>query len=84
VTKGVDGRLRQVFSDVLGCDPAALQEDDGPGKVRGWDSVNHMQLLLAIEDTLGVQFSPEEFATLTSFGALRRRLGRDDAAVSAE
>lgn len=80
---GVDGRLRQVFQDVFGCDPAALRDEDAPGTVARWDSVNHMQLLLAIEDAFGVQFSPEEFATLTTFGALRRRVGSGDATVSA-
>lgn len=74
MTNGTDDRLRQVFADVLGCQPAALRDEDAPGSVAGWDSVNHMQLLLAIEDAFGVQFSPEEFATLTSFGALRHRI----------
>lgn len=66
--------LRAVFGDVLACDAAALTDDDSPSSVKGWDSVNHMQLLLAVEEAFEVQFHPEEFATLTTFGALRRRL----------
>lgn len=70
----VKARLAGVFADVLGCDPATLRDSDSNKTVAGWDSVNHMQLLLAVEDTFGIQFTPEEFAALTTFGALRQRL----------
>jgi len=74
VDQDVEGRLRDVFGDVLGCDPAALRDEDSPKSLKGWDSVNHMQLLLAVEEAFDTQFEPDEFASLASFGALRSRL----------
>ena len=74
MSKDRERELRAVFGDVLGCDVSALTDDASPSSVKGWDSVNHMQLLLAVEEAFGVQFQPEEFASLTTFGALRRRL----------
>lgn len=71
-------RLSDVFAAVLGCDPLALNDGDSNKTVPGWDSVNHMQLLLALEDAFAVQFTPEEFAELTTFGALRERLEASD------
>ena len=71
-------KLADVFAAVLGCDPAALRDADSNKSVAGWDSVNHMQLLLALEDAFAVQFTPEEFAELTTFGALRERLEASD------
>lgn len=73
----VTTRLREVFGAVLGCDPAALTDADSPKTVKGWDSVNHMQLLLAVEEAFAEQFQPEEFASLTSFGAIRSRLSAE-------
>lgn len=78
MTSDVDAQLRDLFSAVLGCEPSRLREEDTPQTVAGWDSINHMQLLLAVEDAFGMQFSPEEFASLTSFGALRRRIESDE------
>jgi len=72
-------RLRDIFSAVLGCDPGRLSDADSGKTLAAWDSVNHLQLLLAIEDAFGVQFAPEEFANLTTFGAIRQRLERDSA-----
>jgi acyl carrier protein len=75
------GTLREIFAAVLGCDGAALRDGDSLGTVKGWDSMNHLQLLLAIEEAFGVEFSPEELANLTSFGSLLRRVGPPDAAA---
>lgn len=74
MSSNVSEGVREVFSAVLGCDPAALRDEDSTTTVRGWDSVNHMQLLLALEDAFGVQFDPEEFASLTTVGAICTRI----------
>lgn len=66
--------VRDVFAAVLGCDPTGLRDEDSTTTVKGWDSVNHMQLLLTLEDTFGVQFDPEEFASLTTIGAICARI----------
>lgn len=73
-------RLREVFNAVLGCDPSRLTDADSGQTVPGWDSVNHLQLMLSIEEAFGLQFSPEDFASLTTFGAIRERVERDAAA----
>jgi acyl carrier protein len=74
VSNDVREAMREVFAAVLGCDPTGLDDQSSTATVRGWDSVNHMQLLLTLEDSFGVQFDPEEFASLTTFGALRTRI----------
>jgi acyl carrier protein len=78
VIPDVDQRLRDVFGAVFGCQPDQLRDQDSPQTVASWDSVNHMQLMLTIEDAFGVQFSPEEFASLTTFGAIKHRVAGGD------
>lgn len=72
-----DARLRDVFASVFGVDAAGLTKDASPSTVAGWDSVNHLHLVLALEAEFGVQFEPGEIAELTSFGRIRERLARD-------
>jgi acyl carrier protein len=69
-----DSRLRKVLADVLGVDPSKLTDNDSPTTIPTWDSVGHIQLMLAIEAEFGVTFSPDLLATLTSVGAIRRHL----------
>jgi acyl carrier protein len=61
-------------------DPATVDDDYSTETVTSWDSVHHLQLLLAIEDEFDLRFDVEEIADLTSFGAIRQRV---EAAVGA-
>lgn len=72
-------KLRRVMSAVFGVSEAAIRETDSPATITAWDSVGHLQLMLALEQEFGVQFEPDEFATLASVSALETRLGDGNA-----
>jgi acyl carrier protein len=50
-------RVRQIASDVLLTDVTA---ESSPETVASWDSEQHLNLILAVEEEYGFQFSPEE------------------------
>ena len=77
----MDRRFRDVIQAVLAVDADAITDSDSPRSIPQWDSVTHLQLLLALEAEFGVQFSADEMAQLSSIGLIRRRLlsaGVDD------
>ncbi len=63
-----------MFASVLGVEPSRLSDADSPETIAGWDSVNHIQLCLAVEAEFGIEFDPDELAVLNSFQAFRERL----------
>jgi acyl carrier protein len=76
----MDPRLRDVVAAVLGVDGSAITDSDSPRTIPQWDSVTHLQLLLALESEFGVQFSPDEMAQLSTIGLIRERLSGGSAA----
>lgn len=70
----IDDRLHRVCSDVFGIPANAIGDGDSPQTVEAWDSVGHLNLVLALEGEFGVQFEAEEIPDLVSVGAIRRRL----------
>jgi len=66
--------LREIFSDVLAVPPQALDRASSPASVPKWDSLNHLSLILGVEERFGVNFEPEEMDGLTSFGQFERCL----------
>ena len=54
-------RLNQVISDVLN-----IQEDfeSLTSKHKGWDSLAHLNLILALEEEFNIEIFPEEFSKL--------------------
>jgi len=56
-------------SDIFGVPAAALTADSSPDSVEPWDSVQHLNLVLAIEEKFGVQLDPEEIEQMKTLGA---------------
>ncbi|GJG89695.1 hypothetical protein tb265_48760 [Gemmatimonadetes bacterium T265] len=53
-------------------------------QAREWDSVNHLSLMLSLEDAFGLTFDDDEIVALTSVGAIRAALRRRGALQPAE
>ena len=59
-------RVRQTVSDLFGVPSAQISESSSPQTIEAWDSMGHLNLVLALEQSFGVQFSPEEIAAMTN------------------
>jgi len=70
----VDERLLAVFRGVFGDGLTDLPDTAAPDTIDGWDSANHVNLVLALEAEFDVQFEADEIAELTTVGAIRKRI----------
>ena len=63
-------RLNEIFQDVLDNDELvvtdALQADD----VEEWDSLSHIQLIVAIEKAFGIKFTSREIMKWSCVGEM--------------
>jgi acyl carrier protein len=69
-------RFRSVLESVFGPPGLTLSDADGPHSHPEWDSVTHLNLILALEAEFEVRFATAEIPTLNSVGKLRARLER--------
>ncbi len=69
-------RLQQLVADTFGVAPESVTEDAGYGRLAGWDSINHVKLIFALEDTFAVAIADEEIPDLTTIDAIRACLAR--------
>lgn len=67
-------RLENLFADILGVEPGALSEASSPDTIDGWDSLMGINLIMAMQEAYGVQFSTDEITTMWSLGDARRSL----------
>jgi acyl carrier protein len=75
-----DDRLQDIFRDVLNDPALELTDETTAAELPGWDSLAHINVLFAIEETFGVRFRTEEFARLESICDLKRTLAAKGAA----
>lgn len=67
-------RLREVMSAVFGIDSATITADASSATIAEWDSVRHLQLMLALEEEFNVQFDADELVSLRSLPLIDQRL----------
>jgi acyl carrier protein len=72
-------QVRQIAADVFGEPLTAISAETSPKTLASWDSLQHLNLMLAIEETFGVQISPEDAEQMSSIAAtvemLQKKLG---------
>ena len=70
MTDAQEKQIVQVIADVLNIPADQVTPDRSPQNVEGWDSVQHLNLVLAIEQAAGIQLDPEEIERMQSVGGI--------------
>lgn len=60
----VETEVRQIAADVFGISRDAVTADSSPDTIEAWDSVKHLELVLALEQHFATTFEPEEIAEM--------------------
>jgi len=66
----VMSRLTGVFQDVFGDETLSLARGTTAQDVEGWDSLMHINLIVAIERQFKIRFTTREIARLQNVGEL--------------
>jgi acyl carrier protein len=59
--------LKQVMGSILKVDPTIIGPDSSNDTIETWDSLKHMNLVLALEEEFNVSIPDEEAANITSY-----------------
>lgn len=62
-----ESKLKQVLADVFGVDAATVGEQSSVDSIAAWDSLNHLNLVLALEEQFGVSFSEEQIVEMMNY-----------------
>jgi len=76
-------KIKRVMAEVLGTTPGAIGESTSPANTETWDSLRHMNLIVALECAFGVTFDDDVLGELTSFRAIVDELERLEAVLAA-
>ena len=66
--------VAQVFSDVLGLPVGTISDETSPENTPKWDSLQAMNLVVALEGTFKVRFSTKEIISMRTVGLVRKVL----------
>lgn len=56
----------ELVAGVVGVPIDDINAQSSPDNIKSWDSINHLNLMLALEETFQKKISPEEIEQMTS------------------
>jgi acyl carrier protein len=59
-------RIRQMVADIFSLSADQISAASSPDNIEDWDSLQHLNLVLAVEKEFDLQFSPEEIEQMLS------------------
>jgi len=66
MTSSLMARVAQLAADVFSVPLEQIEPQSSPDNIESWDSIQHLNLVLALEQEFGVEFTPEEIEQLLS------------------
>lgn len=66
MTQNCSDRVYRVVSDVLGVPVTAVNDESSPDTIESWDSLAHINLILALEAEFGISLSDEDAVDMLS------------------
>jgi acyl carrier protein len=72
LTAAVFDQIRTMASDLFGVSTERITADSSPQTLEAWDSIQHLNLVLALEEKFGLQLSPEEIEQMKNIGETAR------------
>jgi acyl carrier protein len=70
LTASTFDQVRNVASDIFGVPADKITAESSPETIESWDSMQHLNLVLAIEEKFGVQLEPEDIEQMKNIGAV--------------
>jgi acyl carrier protein len=66
VTEDVLERVRQIAADIFQVPTESITSASAANTTTGWDSLGQVNLVVALEEAFGLQFTPEEIEQMIS------------------
>lgn len=67
MSKNVEQTIKELMSIVLNTDAVKIDDRTSMDNTPGWDSANHINLVLALEEEFTISFDVSEFELMVSF-----------------
>ncbi len=79
MSESTEQKIRQVIADLFNIPVGEVTDTSSAETIKNWDSVQHLNLVLALEESFGIQFEPDEIENLQSVDGIVEAIGKHQA-----
>ena len=63
----MEQKVKEVMAKIFGVDVSEVADDASPDTIENWDSLRHMNLVVALEEQFDVEFDDEQINQLLNY-----------------
>lgn len=63
----MENKVKEIMAAVFEIEPSSIGESSSPDTIENWDSIRHMNLIVAIEEEFGIQLTDDQIAEMNSY-----------------
>jgi acyl carrier protein len=63
----MEEKVKQIMASVFGVQKENITDNASPDTIENWDSLRHMNLVVALEEEFNVSFSDDQMSELLNF-----------------
>ncbi len=64
-------KIKEIMSIVFGIDIALISDDASPDNIPNWESLNHMNLIVALEEEFDIEFTDDQIVEILNYKLLK-------------
>lgn len=70
----MEQKLKQIMANIFEVGEDEITDDSSIDNIENWDSLKHINLIIAIEEQFGISIDEDEMLEMTSFTEIKRIL----------
>lgn len=63
----MEEQLKEIFSNLFSIDKSTIDNDFSMATVSSWDSLRHIQIVVALEESFEIKFTMDEILAMKTF-----------------
>lgn len=67
MTQEIESRVKKVLSNVFGIEQQQINEESSQDTIENWNSLGHMNLIIALEEEFSLSFRDEQVIEMLSY-----------------
>ncbi len=67
----MEDKIKEVMLSVFGVEISEIDDNTSSDTLEVWDSLRHMNLIVALEEEFGIEFNDEEIIEMTDYKLIK-------------
>jgi|TARA_B100000900_G_scaffold414473_1_gene441206 acyl carrier protein len=67
----MDEKLKKIFSKIIGIKETSIKPNTSPKNTKKWDSLAHMNLVMALEKKFKIKFTDDEITEMLTYELIK-------------